>query len=305
MERVIIDCDTGQDDAVAILMAAGSSKIKIEGIVSVAGNQILENTLENNLKLTEDINLDVPVFKGLNGPLVRKQVCASHIHGKTGLDGPIFSKKRVKREAGDGVDFIIDTIMNNPNEINLVAIGPLTDIAIAIKKEPRIVENVKKIVLMGGAMGEGNVTPCAEFNVYADPEAASIVFSSKAPIYMMGLDVTKQLILDEKRFDRFKEAQKYYPNRKREIFIDCMEFYIASCIACIHEYPAMHDPCCIAYLINPEIFSFEKRDIFVETKGEYTYGQTVADFINENSNTFVGVRAQQDKFWDLLFNSLN
>lgn len=305
MERLILDCDTGQDDAIAILMINGADNLKLEGIVSVAGNATLENTLENNLKLTEEINLDVDVYKGCNAPLVRKQVIAEGIHGKTGYDGPVFTKERVKQSNGDGIDFIINTIMNNPGEINLVATGPLTDIALVIRKEPKIVENVKRIILMGGALMQGNVTPSAEFNIYADPEAAKIVFNSGAEIYMMGLDVTHQVLLDSENLKRFKKEQELKPNRVREIFLDGMREYTKRCVAEIHEYPAMHDPCCIAYLIDPSIFTFESRDIDVETKGELTYGKTVGLWPNKNSKTHVGVKVDSQRFFNILSKCLS
>jgi ribosylpyrimidine nucleosidase len=305
MERLILDCDTGQDDAVAILMANGAENLKLEGIVAVAGNATLENTLENNLKLTEDINFDVPVYRGCNSPLIRAQIIGEKIHGKTGYDGPIFSKKRVKECMGDGIDFIINTIENNPGEINLVAVGPLTDIAVAIKKEPKIVKDVKRIIIMGGALMQGNITPSAEFNVYADPEAAKIVFNSGAEIYMMGLDVTHKVLLDEENFNRFQKEQDENPTRVREIFLDGMKFYTSTCVEENHEYPAMHDPCCIAYLIDPSIFEFQSRDIDVETKGELTYGKTVGLWPDENSKTHVGINVDSKKFFDILSKSLS
>ncbi|MBK5200832.1 MAG: nucleoside hydrolase [Spirochaetaceae bacterium] len=305
MERLILDCDTGQDDAVAILMANGAKNLKIEGIVAVAGNATLENTLENNLKLTEEINLDVPVYKGCSSPLIRKQIIAEGIHGKTGYDGPVFQKKRNKQCMGDGIDFIINTIMENPGEINLVATGPLTDIAMVIKKEPKIIDNVKRIVLMGGALMQGNITPSAEFNIYADPEAAKIVFNSGAEIYMMGLDVTHQVLLNKENFNRFEREQEENPTRVREIFIEGMRAYTKTCVAEIHEYPAMHDPCCIAYLIDPSLFTFQSRDIDVETKGELTYGKTVGLWPNINSKTHVGIGIDADRFFDILSDTLS
>lgn len=304
MERFILDCDPGQDDAIAILLAYGAENLKLEGIVAVAGNARVEDTCENALKLCEDIGYDVPVYKGCDSPLIRKQVIADKIHGKGGYAGPTFNQKRVKQCAGDGIDFTIKTIMENPGEINLVAIGPLTDIAVIIKKEPRIIDNVKKLIIMGGSLMAGNVTPTAEFNVYADPEAARIVFNSGAEIYMMGLDVTHQVQLGEKEFQRFKDEQKENPTRVREIFIDGMEFYTSTCVAANHEYPAMHDPCCIAYLMDPTMFEFENRDIDVETKGELTYGQTVGNWPDENSKTHVGIKTDSVKFFNMLSESL-
>lgn len=304
MERLILDCDTGQDDAIAILMAHGAKNLKTEGIVAVAGNTALENALENTLKLTEDINFEVPVYTGSNTPLLRKQINADFIHGKSGYEGPTFTKKRIKKSSGNGIDFIIHTIMQNPGEINLVATGPLTDIALVIKKEPAIIKKVKRLVLMGGSFSTGNVTPSAEFNIYADPEAAKIVFNSGIEIYMLGLDVTLQTIISEDFMQKCVEEQKSAPTRCREIFIDGMNFYTKSCLNAIREAPSMHDPCCIAFLINPSLFTFEHHSVDIETKGELTYGQTVNLGKNENSNVHVGIKVDADAFFQLLLTSL-
>lgn len=300
IERIILDCDTGHDDAVALIMAAGADNIKIEGIVAAAGNQTLENTLENNLNMVEAMGIDCSVYVGVPDPLLRDRITASEIHGKTGLDGPIFPKNRKIQCSGDGIQYIIDTVMSNPNEITLVPTGPLTDIAIAMKKEPKLAENIKKIVLMGGSLSEGNVTESAEFNIYADPEAAQIVFSSKTNIVMMGLDVTLQVLFSDELDKKFKKMQEEKPTRMREIFLQSMGFYTQSCLEYIHDYPAMHDPCCIAYLMDPTMFSFERRDIRVETKGELTYGRTVGLWPSKTSKTLVGKKVDSSKFWDLL-----
>ena len=154
-------------------------------------------------------------------------------------------------------------------------------------------------------MSDGNVTPSAEFNIYADPEAAAIVFSSGIEIYMMGLDVTLQVMLTPKILERYIGDQKRHPNRAREIFLQCMNFYTKSCLTAIHDYPAMHDPCCIAFLIDPSIFVFQQREIRVETKGEYTYGRTVPQWPDEKSRTHVGVKVDTDKFWNILAESFD
>ena len=304
MERLILDCDTGQDDAIAILMAHGAKNLVVEGIVAVAGNTTLENALENTLKLTEDINFDVPVYTGCNKPLIRKQINASAIHGKNGYDGPVFTKKRIKQSSGNGINFIINTIMQNPGEINLVATGPLTDIAIAIKKEPQIIKKVKRLILMGGSLSSGNVTPTAEFNIYADPEAAQIVFSSGIETYMMGLDVTLQTIVTKAFMQKCIEKQTQSPSRSRQVFIDGMKFYSNSCMQALREAPSMQDPCCIAFLINPLLFSFEKHVIEVNTKDKLNYGQTVDLGLNNNSNIHVGVKIDSNSFFELLFQLL-
>ena len=302
MERIIMDCDTGHDDAAALIMAAGSDKIKIEGIVAAAGNQTLEKTLNNNLNMAEAMELDCPVFKGLKNPIIRDRITAAGIHGKTGLDGPIFPKNRKIKCSGDGIRFITDTVMNNPKEITLVATGPLTDIAVAVLTEPRLAENVKKIVLMGGSLGEGNVTECAEFNIFADPEAADIVFKKDWDIVMMGLDVTLQAVFTPAVRQRFEKLKK---TRMLDIFLKSMDFYTKACLAFCHDGPALHDPCCIAYLINPEMFTFQRRNIRVETKGQLTYGRTVGLWPSTSSKTLVGKGIDTEKFWLAMENSFS
>ena len=196
MERIILDVDTGHDDAVAIDMAAGCSLIKIEGIIATAGNTVLKNSLENTLNLTDALKLDAPVYAGSNGPLLRSQVTAGSIHGQNGFEGPVFGPRVKQVQDGNFIEFIIDTVMRNPGEISFVSVGPYTDLAIALKAEPALARNLKRIVLMGGSSTLGNVTSSAEFNIYADPEAAQIVFHSGADIYLMPLDCTLNVVLN-------------------------------------------------------------------------------------------------------------
>ncbi|MCH3916301.1 MAG: nucleoside hydrolase [Spirochaetia bacterium] len=304
-ERILIDCDTGQDDAVAILLAAGSDKLQIEGIIAVAGNVSLAHTLENNLHLVEAMGKDIPVFRGAEKPLVREPIKAGHVHGTNGLAGYTFPPDCSRRCSGNGIAFIIKTIMENPGQISLVATGPLTDIALAFREEPRLAENVKQVVLMGGSMGEGNITPSAEFNIYADPEAAQIVFSSHARIYMMGLDVTLQVTLTDQILERFRKEQEADPRTMRGLFLKGMESYTRACMDVIHDFPSMHDPCCIAYLLDSSLFTFTRRNVVVETKGTYTYGRTVALWPEETADTFIGIKVDALRFWDLLSASLS
>ena len=296
-EKIIMDVDTGHDDMVAIVMAAGLQEIELMGIVAVSGNQVLEKTLSNTLKVCELIGADVPVFAGMDRPLLRPQLIGGDIHGETGLDGPVFPPLCKNAEPIHGVRFIIDTVLAHPHEITLVPVGPLTDIAMAIRLEPRLSSLVKKIVLMGGSMGKGNRTPYAEFNIFADPEAAHIVFSSGAPIVMMGLDVTLQVLLDDPLLQRFRSRR----TKSATMFGDSMTFYTKACKAHGSEHPAMHDPCCIAYVAEPSLFTLERRDITVELQDKLTYGKTYASKSEDAiGNTWVGVKADAPRFWELL-----
>ena len=298
--RIILDVDTGHDDAVAIALAKGlEDAIVIDGLIACAGNQVREKTLENTLNLAEALGIEAPVFAGAPGPLVRKQVVAGTIHGKSGFDGPVFPPRKRQEAKGNGIIWAVDHVINNPGEITYVSVGPWTDLATCIKADERFAPSLKEIVLMGGAVDHpGNTTPSAEFNVYADPEAASIVMQCGAPITMMGLDVTLQVLLTDEVLDRVrKEPESNY----KRIFLDSMGFYISSLIKATGNMPAMHDPCCIAYLADPEIFEFSYRPIVVETKGESTYGKTTGGVEDRNQNTKFGIKADTERFWALFF----
>ena len=194
--KIIHDCDPGHDDAVAILMAAVHPAIDLQAVTVVAGNQTLEKTVRNALNICSASGRfsDIPVAAGMSRPMVREQVVAGDIHGESGLDGPVFDEPDVGLDPRHAVDLIIDLLLDSDDPITIVPTGPLTNIGMAIRKEPDIVEKIERIVLMGGAYQHGNVTPSAEFNIYADPEAAHVVFTCGRPIVMMGLDVTRKAL---------------------------------------------------------------------------------------------------------------
>ena len=219
--KIILDCDPGHDDAVAIMMAAIHPKIDLIGITTVAGNQTLEKTTNNALKVCQYLNLDIPVYAGMSKPLVREQIIADDIHGQSGLDGPIFSELSRKAEKKHAVDYIIETLMDSSEPVTLVITGPETNIGVALKKEPRIVSKISQIVLMGGAYQLGNVTPAAEFNILADAEAAYIVFTSGIPIVMVGLDLTRQALCVPEIIDRMGKIN----NKGAKLFVDLMRFF--------------------------------------------------------------------------------
>jgi len=295
-EKIILDVDTGQDDMVAIVMASGLKEIQIMGIVAVAGNQICDKTLRNTLNVCQLIGEDAPVYRGMDRPLLREQVVGGDIHGESGLDGPVFPPLTKKAEKKHGVQFIIDTVLAHPHEITLVPTGPLTNIAMAIRLEPRLPQLVKNIVLMGGSMGKGNRTPYAEFNIFADPESAHIVFSSGAPLVMMGLDVTLKVQLDALQAARYGKL----PSKSAAMFNASMTNYREACRVHGSDYPAMHDPCCVAYVADPSLFTLERHDIRVELHDQETYGKTIASIPSEFRAVLVGVDADAARFWALL-----
>ena len=190
--KIILDCDPGHDDAIAIMLAARHPAIDLLGITIVAGNQTLNKTLVNGLNVCQKLDINVPIHAGMPKPIMREQIVADNIHGESGLDGPIFAPLVRKAESKHAIQYIIDTLMNSDGDITLVPVGPLTNIAVAMRMQPAILPKIREIVLMGGAYGTGNFTPSAEFNIYADPEAARVVFTSGVPLVMMGLDLTNQ-----------------------------------------------------------------------------------------------------------------
>src|SRR5256885_7456766 len=193
MKKIILDCDPGHDDAMAILLANGNPEIELLAITTVAGNQTLEKTSLNARRVCTVAGIrDVPVAAGCDRPLIRELKTAAYIHGESGLDGPSFGEPTVPLDGRHAVDLIIELLMRSKGDITLVPTGPLTNIAMALRKEPRIVQKAREIILMGGAYTRGNTTPAAEFNIHVDPEAAAIVFTAGWPLTMVGLGLSHQ-----------------------------------------------------------------------------------------------------------------
>ena len=276
--KIIIDTDPGQDDAVAILLALGSPEIELLGITAVAGNVPLALTQKNARTILELARrTDVPVFAGADRPLLRPLITAEHVHGKTGLDGPTLPSPTMPLQDIHAVDFLIRTLRSEPaGTVTLCPIGPLTNIALALMQAPDIAGRIAEIVLMGGAYFEvGNITPAAEFNIYVDPEAAAKVFACGAPITVMPLDVTHKALTNAARVQAFRDLGTPVGQAVAE-WTDFFERFDKE------KYGAagapLHDPCTIAYLIRPEIFSGRHINVEIETLSELTRGMTVADW---------------------------
>ena len=303
-QKIIIDTDPGQDDAVAILLALASpDEIEVLGITAVAGNVPLSLT-EKNARIVCELagRPDIPVYAGCDRPLKRKLVTAEHVHGKTGLDGPELPEPKIKLQEKHGVDFIIDTILQEPeNSISLCPLGPLTNIASAILKQPKIVSRIKQIVLMGGAYFEvGNITPTAEFNIFVDPDAAKIVFEAGIDMVVMPLDVTHKALVTEKRNEAFRQLKSPVGVAVAEM-TDFFERFDKEKYG--SSGAPLHDPCVTAYLIDPKIFSGKNINVEIETKSELTLGMTVADWwgvTDRKANTFFVGDLDSDKFFSLL-----
>ena len=276
--KIIIDTDPGQDDAVAILLALASPELEVLGITAVAGNVPLPLTSKNARVVCELAGRrDVKVFAGCDRPLNRALVTAEEVHGKTGLDGPVLPDPTMPLQDAHAVDFIIETLRNEPEgSVTLCPIGPLTNIATAFTRAPEIIGRVQEIVLMGGAYFEvGNVTPSAEFNIYVDPEAAEIVFRSGVNLTVMPLDVTHKALTTRPRIEAFR-ALGTEPGRMVAEWTDFFERFDMAKYG--SDGAPLHDPCVIAWLLEPGLFSGRHINVEIETKGDFTQGMTVADW---------------------------
>jgi ribosylpyrimidine nucleosidase len=298
--KIILDCDPGHDDAVAILMAARHPAIDLLAITIVAGNQTLEKTLVNGLNVCQHLGIDTPVYSGMPLPMVREQVVAASIHGETGLDGPVFGPLHKKPEEKHAVNAIIDLLMESDGDITLVPVGPLSNIGMAMRMEPRIIPKIKEIVLMGGAYGVGNITPAAEFNFFVDPEAAHVVFTSGVPIVMMGLDLTNQTVCTMNIIERMEAVG----NIAGKMFGDIMRFtYRTQNEVYGLDGGPVHDATCIGYLIDPTIFEVKDMYTEIDITGGPSYGRSVCDVFgnsHKSPNCKVGITLDNKRFWDLV-----
>ena len=305
--KILLDCDPGHDDAVAMMLAWGNPSIELLGITTVGGNQTLDKVTRNALSVATVVGMhDVPIAAGCRLPLVRPVEIAPDVHGDSGLDGVELPEPTVELDPRHGVDLIIETIMSNePGTVTLVPTGPLTNIAMAARKEPRIVERVQEVVLMGGGYHVGNWSPVAEFNIKVDPEAAHIVFNEKWPIVMVGLDLTHQALATDEVAERIAAV----PGSVSQFTLGLFTFFRkAYQDAQGFDFPPVHDPCTLAYLIDPTIVETVKVPVDVELNGSLTTGMTVADFrapAPEDCHTKVATRLDAPRFWGLVVDAID
>jgi inosine-uridine nucleoside N-ribohydrolase len=303
--KIILDCDPGHDDAIAILLAAHHPDIELLAITTVAGNQSIEKTTLNALKVCSLAGIrDVPVAMGMERPLVRPARHAADIHGESGLDGPHMPEPDIELAPQHAVDLLIDLLLESDGDITLVPTGPLTNIAAAIRREPAIVPRIQAISLMGGAIGLGNTTPAAEFNIHTDPEAASIIFSCGRPITMCPLEVTHQALATEEVLERLREADRPVAT----FAADLLNFF-ADRYRNVFGFPAapVHDPCAVAAVIDPTILRAQHMHVEIETKGEWTSGRTVCDVfdtLGKAPNVRVGYALEVGRFWDMVIDTI-
>ncbi len=299
---VIIDCDPGQDDAVALFLAfASPDELDVLGVTTVAGNVPLELTSRNARQMCDIAGReDMPVFAGCDRPLKRALVTAEHVHGRTGIDGVDVIDPVTPLQPSHAVDFIID-VLRERDDVTLVPTGPLTNIATAIRRAPELVGNIREIVLMGGAMREGgNITPSAEFNIYVDPHAAETVLRCGRPIVAMGLDVTHQALSTPARVEIIRALD----NRVSEATAGMLSFFHRFDSEKYGEEGApLHDPCTVAWLLDPELFKCRDCNVSVETESELTMGHTAVDFwrVTDRPKNVHWVHAvDSDGFFELL-----
>ena len=305
-QQIILDCDPGHDDAIALILAHGNPDIELLAVTTVHGNQTLEKVTRNALAVARIAGITgIPFAAGTERPLVREPEIAPTIHGESGMDGPVLPEPLFDIVPMHAVDLIIDTIMNSPaGTITLVPTGALTNIALAVRKEPRIAERVKEVVLMGGGYHEGNWSATAEFNIIIDPEAAHIVFNEKWKLTMVGLDVTHKALATPD----VVAAITAIDTAPARFVLELLEFFAESYKhAQGFDFPPVHDPCAVAYVIDPTVMRVVKVPIAIELTGTHTLGMTVADFrapAPESCTTHAATELDHAKFWALIVDAL-
>lgn len=299
---IILDCDPGHDDAIALILALASPELELKAVTTSAGNQTPDKTLRNALRiLTLLQRSDIPVAGGAVKPLMRELIIADNVHGESGLDGPELPEPSFAPQTCNAAELIAQTLRASQQPVTVVATGPLTNIALLLTSHPELHAKISRIVIMGGAAMLGNWTPAAEFNIYVDPEAAEIVFQSGLPIVMAGLDVTHRAQIMSEDIERFRQLG----NPVAGVVADLLDFFME-----YHKQEKwgfqgapLHDPCTIAWLIKPEIFTCVDRWVGVETQGKYTQGMTVVDYYSltaNQPNTTVMMDVDRQAFVDLL-----
>ena len=295
---IILDCDPGHDDAIALLLALGSSELELLGVTTTYGNQTLEKTTANALRVLELAGrADVPVASGAAEPLERELVVAAHVHGESGLDGPTLPPPSAEPVSTDAVAWIADAIGRSPSPVTLIPTGPLTNIAAYLRAHGTA--GIDRIVLMGGAIAEGNMTPAAEFNIWADPEAAQIVFDAELDVTMIGLDVTHKAVTGPDVQKRLRDAGSV------GVFVaELVDFFTV-----YHRQTygwdgaPIHDAVAVAHVLRPGLVETKLRNVEVELASDLCRGRTVVDLwlrTGRPANAHVGVDLDSDAFFDLL-----
>ena len=301
---VLLDCDPGHDDAIALLLALASPELDLVGVTTVAGNQTLAKTTANALRVLEFVGrTDVPVAAGADRPLVREPSVAAYVHGESGLEGPDLPPPSTEPLAEHAVDFLADRLLASGEPTTIVAIGPLTNVALLLARHPGAAARAERVVLMGGSIAEGNVTPAAEFNVWADPEAAARVFASGLDVTMIGLDVTHKALMTPEHADRLRGA-----GRTGRLVAELFDYF--------HRFHAetygfagspIHDAVAVAEVARPGLVETAERNVEVECASDLCRGRTVVDLLRRTgreANARVGVAIDAEAFLELLVDRL-
>lgn len=300
---VIIDCDPGHDDAIALLLAFASEKLDVRAVTIVAGNQTLEKTLNNALKVLSFADIEVPVAKGFNKPLMRELIIAPEVHGESGLDGPELPEATLAPSELSAVELIAKVLRESEEKVTLIPTGALTNISRFLLCYPELKDKIERISLMGGACFGGNWTPVAEFNILVDPEAADIVFKSGIPITMCGLDVTHKALIYKEDIERIRSLGGKVAVMVAELLDFFSEFHLDTGF----EGSPLHDPCAVAWVIDPSIIETKKLHVDIETKGMHTLGATVVDYydvLGKEKNVDVAFDINREKFVDMLVEAM-
>ena len=304
---VILDCDPGHDDAISLILALSSDQLDVLAVTTSAGNQTPDKTLNNALRVLTLLGRhDIPVAAGAPKPLARELIIADNVHGESGLDGPKLPDPAFAPVSQTAIELMAEQVKNSQQPVTLVPTGPLTNIALFLSAHPELHHNIESIVLMGGAAGIGNWTPAAEFNIFVDPEAADMVFKSGIPIVMCGLDVTHEAQIMDEDIERIRAIN----NPVAQCVAELLDFFMI-----YHRDPKwgftgapLHDPCTIAWLLNPSLFTTVDCWVGVETKGEHTQGMTVVDryqLTGKPHNTKVLFNINRKGFVDFIVERLN
>ena len=297
--NIILDCDPGHDDAIAILLAGNNPQFNLLGISVVAGNQTIEKTAKNALNVATYLGIDVPIAVGCEFPMVRDRVICAEVHGESGLDGFDFPKYDKQYDKRHGTQLIIDSVMNN-DDVTIVATGPLTNVAMAIKLEPRLIQKTKEIVLMGGSIDHGNTSPAAEFNIMCDPEAAHVVFTSGIPVKMVGLNVTRKVLVTEEVIQRMEKIN----NKASDMFVKLMRVFNANQNKTFGVAAGpLHDPATIASILDEKLIKYQKMNVEIDISHGPSYGRTncdVFDYLKKPHNAYVAMDIDVNRYWDLI-----
>jgi purine nucleosidase len=304
-KRIIIDTDPGVDDALAFLLALASPEIKLEALTTTQGNVTLEKATRNALSVLELAGAShIPVVRGSLLPLVQPLRASADVHGESGIGNSKLPEPKTPTVTQHAVDYLIERILAEPNEISIFPIGPLTNIAMAIRKVPRFAKAVKELVIMGGAILEpGNMTPLAEFNIYVDPHAAHIVFHSGIPITLIPLDVTHKCLLRQEHVDRLMKIDSPISRFIRDV----MEVYLQASFALGYEGSSLHDPLTLATIVAPELLTLKEYYVDVDISGGVSMGKTFADILNltkKPANMKVAMNVRGEDFVELFLQRL-